>query len=216
MSVVTFRSLQRGPDKPYRTPFQWKAQRRIGDLMRIYCDQYPSGLPHNAVGVKYARYMCRTMAFDPVDGRSQWLDRYAAWMDADTRSKILSLGPHGTRHLSLGNHLELYDEDRDRLEAWTVEACDVTPAERKLINLEKERHRSERRRRKNNSVSREEYLATNTASSRQPWKDLKMSRAKFYRLGLHKVSETIPTAPSLINNIAVGPVPLPQKFAKAA
>jgi hypothetical protein len=157
------------------------------------------------------------MAFDPIDCRAQWLDRYASWMDANTRAKILSLGPHWYAASSLGQHLELYDEDRERLQAWTIAACDVDKDERKAINLEKERRRSERRRRENKSVPREQYLATNSASKLQPWKDLKMSRSKYYRLGLHGQSETGPTAPTLVYNIPVGVVSLPQsKLPRAA
>jgi hypothetical protein len=149
---ASVRLVQRGPDKPYRTSLQWQARRRAADLTRIYRDQFPNGLPHNSLGVKCARYLCRTMAFDPIDCRAQWLDRYASWIDADTRSKILSLGPHWYSASSLGQHLELYDEDRERLQAWTIEACNVTKDERKVINKGKNRKAQERHRRKNGSV----------------------------------------------------------------
>jgi hypothetical protein len=155
---------QRGSDKCYRTPMQWQARRRTAELTRIYRDQFPNGLPHNALGVKYARYMCRTMAFDPVDCRGQWLDRYAPWMDADTRAKILGLGPHWYAARSLGQHIELHDEDRERLEAWTIEAVDVTEEQREAINLDKRRKRQERYRRKKGVKPRDQ-----SASRLKPW-----------------------------------------------
>jgi hypothetical protein len=52
--IMPLRTLQRGKDKPYLTEGQKQAARRVGDLSRIYRDQYPNGLPHNDVGVKYA------------------------------------------------------------------------------------------------------------------------------------------------------------------
>ena len=35
----------------------------------------PNGLPHNALGVKYARYMCRTLAFFDFNRRARALAR---------------------------------------------------------------------------------------------------------------------------------------------
>lgn len=88
------RYFQNGKSKPYLTEQQKHAARRFGDLMRVYRDRYPDGLPHNSVGVRFARYVCRTMAFLPDDQRATWLDRHAAWMDAEIWDSILRLGPH--------------------------------------------------------------------------------------------------------------------------
>jgi hypothetical protein len=173
--------FQRGRDKVFRTDEQKRATARGAQLFRIYRDQYPNGLPHNELGVKYAKYMVRTMAFDPIDCRAQWLDRYTPWMDADMRAKLLSMGPHWYSKWSLGQHLELYDEDRERLQAWTIEACDVTKEQREEINREKERKRSEQRRRKNGAATRDQYEA-NSISRLAPWKLLGIGRSKFYQI----------------------------------
>jgi hypothetical protein len=181
-------------EKQYRTQEQGRALRRVAELTRVYRKQYPNGLPHNALGVRYARYMCRTLAFfDSIEGRERWLDRYAPWLDARTRSRILNFSPYWYSGRSLGEHLELYDEDREDLKAWSIEACDVSEDERKEINKKKERRRGERRRRKEGVDTREQYLAKNTKSRKKLWKALKMSRAKYYRLGLHR-RETGPSA----------------------
>jgi hypothetical protein len=85
---------------------------------------------------------------------------------------------------SLGQHLELYDEDRERLQAWMVGAVDVTPEQRKAINKEKHRKVQERARRKSGAIPRDVYL--NAAASRtKPWEALGMGRTKYYDLGLH-------------------------------
>ena len=91
---MPLKTLQRGKDKPRLTTDQKRAARRVSELSRIYRHQYPKGLPHNGLGVKYAKYMCRTMAFLPDDRRKKWLDRNADWMNAPTRDYILSLGPY--------------------------------------------------------------------------------------------------------------------------
>ena len=91
---MPLRTLQRGKDKPRLTTDQKRAARRVSELSKIYWHQYPHGLPHNGLGVKYAKYICRTMAFLPDDGRKKWLDQHAPWMDATTRDYVLSLGPY--------------------------------------------------------------------------------------------------------------------------
>jgi hypothetical protein len=181
-------------DKPRLTNEQGRAQRRVGELAKVYRDQYPKGLPHNSVGVKYAKYICRTLAFLPRDDRAKWLDRNAAWLDADTRDYILSLGPYWYNDRSLGDHLELYDEDRERLGIRTIEACDVTFEQRKEINRDKEVRRLEKRRRQNGAKPREQYLAE-SLSRTKPWEADKISRATWYR----QCRETGPTVSSLLN-----------------
>lgn len=85
---VSNRFKQRGKDKPYRTREQLKAMRRVKELTLIYSKPYPNGLPHNGLGVKYARYMIRTLAFfETIERRERWLDRYTPWMDADNRNE---------------------------------------------------------------------------------------------------------------------------------
>jgi hypothetical protein len=186
--------------KRYFTAEQKKAMRRVGDLTRIYRLQYPGHLPDNELGVKCARYMCRTLAFfASLDERKRWLDRYAPWMTGETRSRILSLPPHWYSAKSLGDHVELYDEDREKLKTWTIEACDVTKERRKLINKKKNCAAQERYRRKRGGETRAQYLAKNVKSRKEPWVSLNMSRAKYYRLVLHK-TETDPSAVRQVRN----------------
>ncbi len=96
------------------------------------------------------------MAFLPNDRRAQWLDRHAAWLNAETRDYILSLGPYWYADRSLGNKLELYNEDRERLETWSIEAIDVSYEERQMINREKNRQAQGKRRRKQGAKPRGE------------------------------------------------------------
>jgi hypothetical protein len=174
------RRFRRHPDKPRLTTEQGRAQRRVGELAKIYREQYPHGLPHNSVGVKYAKYICRTLAFLPRDDRAKWIDRNAAWLDSETRGYILSLGPYWYNGRSLGDHLELYDDDRERLGVRTIEACDVTFEQRKIINREKKIRRLEKQRRQKGAKPREQYLAE-SLSRTKPWEVDKISRSTWER-----------------------------------
>jgi hypothetical protein len=182
-NVVKFLNVvvaKRGKDKPYRTAEQLKALGRVAQLTRIYRDQYPKGLPHNDLGFKYAKYMLRTMAFfETIQGRERWLDRYVPWLDAKRRAAILNMSPHWYSPKSLGQHFELYDEDRERLQAWSVAAVDVDEDERATINQEKHRKALERQRRKNGIQTREEYRKS--VKSPEPWKAHNISKATYYR-----------------------------------
>jgi hypothetical protein len=173
---MPLRTLQTTKDKPYLTEGQKHAARRVGDLSRIYRDQYPNGLPHNRLGVKYAKYMCRTMAFLPNDRRAHWLDRYTPWMDPVILDSILSMGPYWYSARSLGNHLEVDNADRERLQAWTVEAFDISKDQRAVINNEKNRASHERRRRKAGAKPRKQSL-----SQTKPWEAENISRRTWER-----------------------------------
>ena len=178
--------FQTGKDKPHLTAEQKRAARRVKELSRIYYQQYPNGLPQDGVGVNYAKYMCRTMAWLPEDRREQWLDKHAPWMDQDTRDYLLKLGPHWYSLYQLGNHLELYDEDRERLQAWSIEAVDVTAEQRRMINREKNTKSQERRRRKAGAKPHAKSL-----SRTKPWLALNISRADWYRKGYHKGNPSV-------------------------
>jgi hypothetical protein len=163
-------------DKPRLTTDQKRAARRVLELKRIYHLQYPNGLPHNGLGVKYVKYLLRTMAFLPDDQREKWLSRYGQWIDPATRSYLLSLGPYWYAQRSLGDHLELADADREAAMAWSIEASGVTKEEREVINREKDRLWQERRRRRNGAKPQARSL-----SRTQPWLADGISRSAWER-----------------------------------
>jgi hypothetical protein len=159
---------QRHKDQPRRTRQQWKAQRRFGELMRIMHRYYPNGLPHNGAGYKFAKYVCRTLAFDPIDTRAEWLNRNAAWLDSLERGRLLSYGPYWYGKWSLGDNLELHDIDRMELDVRTIEAFDVTPEQREADNDRKNRERGDKNRRAAGVQTRDQYLAK-CKSQTKPW-----------------------------------------------
>ena len=200
--------VQRGQDKPRLTTEQKRAARRVRELSRIYYQQYPHGLPHNGLGVKYARYMLRTMAWLPDDRRAQWLDRHAPWIDVDKRADLLRLGAYWYAARSLGEHLELDDETREAAMAWSIEAVDVTCEERKAVNREKDRLRRERHRRKNGAKPHAQSVL-----HQEPWTLEGVSRRTWYRR--RKASGTDSSEPSLILTPCDVSVPSPAQAAAA-
>jgi hypothetical protein len=136
--------------------------------MRIAKLYYPHGLPHDSVGYNFAKYMVRTLAFDPIDTRAEWLNRYARWLNDEQRSKLMSYGPYWYGKWALGEKLELHDIDRMELDIRTIEAFDVTPEQRKAANLKKDSSRQAKQRRAAGVRTREDYLAQ-CKSRTKPW-----------------------------------------------
>jgi hypothetical protein len=184
------------------------AAQRIGQLSRyfwLHC--FPSGkLPDNEQGLRFARIMCRTMAYMPVDRREAWLDRRAPWLiGRKARAQILSLGAYKYGAASLGQALGLTDAVRTRLKIWSVLPIDVGwPV---LVRRRKESHamRQTARRRRHSAKPRKQWLAENSASRDEPWNALNISRRTYYRRGLHRGTG----ACALITSLRVehGPVP---------
>jgi len=185
----------------FQTPIQWRARRRVAELMRVFRDRWPKGLPHNREGARFCRYVIQTLAwFTTIDQRDRWLTRYAGWLQGEkVRGQILDAPPHWYGKRSLGEHLELYDADRERLKITTIEAVDVDDDEREVINREKDSKRKERRRRENGVQPRDQYLAE-SLSRTKPWEAAGYRcRRTWERYGKPGVASV--SAPSLIYNI---------------
>ena len=128
---------------------------------------YPNGLPHNGAGYKFAKYVCRTLAFDPIDREPMAEPQRGVARQAD-RDRLLSYGPYWYGKWSLGDNLELHDIDRMELDIRTIEAFDVTPEQREADNLRKDRERNDKNRRDAGVQTRDEYLAK-CKSRTKPW-----------------------------------------------
>jgi hypothetical protein len=109
-------------------------------------------------------------------------------MDPEIRDSILKAGPHWYHPRSLGNNLEIDDEDRERLQAWTIEAWNISKEQRKVLNLEKRRKAEERRRRKAGAKSQAE-----SDMRTKPWEADGISRATYYRRKQRETGSWPPT-----------------------
>jgi len=74
---------------------------------------------------------------------------------------------------------------RQKLGITTIGACDVSKRRRKMLRKKKDLLAKEQKRQQRGAKSHQ-----NSLSKRQPWKDQKMSRAKWYRLGKPGTYET--------------------------
>jgi hypothetical protein len=81
-------------------------------------------------------------------------------------------------------------EVRQALGLTTIGSVDVDKAGREKRREDRKRQEREDHRRNDGVVPRAEYLAAHSKSRDELWKPLGMSRAKYYRLGLHKAGET--------------------------
>jgi hypothetical protein len=65
------------------------------------------------------------------------------------------------------------------------------------LSQEEKRERKTAKRRSDGVVPRAEYLAAHSKSRTEPWKALNMSKAKYYRLGLHTAPEVRQVCPEI-------------------
>ncbi|MGY8685732.1 hypothetical protein Q2941_49745 [Bradyrhizobium sp. UFLA05-153] len=87
---------------------------------------------------------------------------------------------------------------RQSLGLTTIGSIDVDKAARVKRRQDRKRQEREEHRRNNGVVPRAEYLAAHSKSREEPWKQLGMSKSRYYRLGLHKASETGPCTPKRV------------------
>jgi hypothetical protein len=150
--------------------------------------------------------MVQTMAFFlSASQRAEWLNEHASWLKPPIRNYLLDLAPHWHSGDFLGQHLELEDEVRERLRAWSIKATDVTSEQRAAINREKNRRTAERSRRMKGAKQRSQYEAE-SLSQTKPWELEGISRRTWYR----KRRGTSASRPYLYNNTSDGPVPFQQ------
>jgi hypothetical protein len=128
-------------------------------------------------------------------------DRLQQWFEATcaaifTRDEIEEAAEDAkrrdTRLANADNLAEVMDlqyEDRQRLQIFTIGAVDMSKRQRQAAYKQRKRERQrltdEAKRRAAGARSRAQYLA-NSLSRTEPWVPLGMSRAKYYRLGLHE------------------------------
>jgi hypothetical protein len=152
-------------------------------LNRIYRSRHRRGvLPDNEEGKKAIEYLATTMrtARYSVATRLDRLNEHAPWLN-DSQIEMLLYSGHGIvtnakgkcRPLPdiisgsyLGQHLEVENEERERLKAWWIKPCDMSDEEFEAYKCEKRRKRESNRRRKNGAKSH-----ADSDSRTKPWID---------------------------------------------
>jgi hypothetical protein len=163
-------------------------RKRVAEMTRAYESSFPQRrLPNNSLGRKWARYMIRTKRLYPGPLDYLWLKDWCPWMDESERDRILSYKGHWYSGRSLGEHLEIDNTMRQDLRLWTMRPNDVEWEQVQLERRQRQYMKTQAKRRRNGVRPRAECEAN---SARAKAKALGISRAKYYRLGLHKTGET--------------------------
>jgi hypothetical protein len=122
-----------------------------------------------------------------------WAAQWAPWCNrADLANLVerVEADPRKWTADSLAHELGITFAVRQALKLTTIGAIDLDKAGRKQRRNDRKAEKETQRRRKNGAVPRADYLAANSKSRDEPWVALNMSKSKYYRLGLHRLSPT--------------------------
>jgi hypothetical protein len=175
------------------------AAMRLGEIVRLrhWRKKYRTESDLN----KWLFVVCHTLA--PLKERKGGLDLYhlhdflkhcpLSFDDDDAVKMIHKACEYRAEHPNfrnlssetVGECLDVTSEERRGCRITQMAAVDETPEQRNALRREKDRQRKQHERRAKSVMPRAEYEAESLSRSK-PWKALKMSRAKYYRLGLHK------------------------------
>ena len=134
-------------------------------MKRIFQYLFPNGvLPHNDLGRKWIRYLCRTMAWLPVDQRHSAISKHAPWMSEAERCRLMAFGPYWYTMTSLGQKLEVDLAMYTELRTWSVLPVDAFWEDLQVLKKERHRVREERRRRRKGAKAH-----ADSATRTKPW-----------------------------------------------
>lgn len=140
---------------------------------------------------------------------ADWCRKWAPWVKDHELAAITSIASTRRRMMTADGAaglIRLTWADRTRLGIRTIGACDVPKDERMKLAKERKRERDRNRKaeaRKANGVKDRASYEAQSLSTLKPWKDLGMSRAKWYR--------TRETSPSRIEVIGNGDTPVSRR-----
>jgi hypothetical protein len=163
-------------------------RKRVAEMTRAYQSSFPQRrLPNNGLGRKWARYMMRTKRLYPGALDYLWVENWCPWMDESECDRILSYKGHWYSSGSLGERLEIDNAMRKELRLWTMRPNDV-PWEQVQSEMRQRQYMRTQAKRRRNGVRTSAERKANSARAKAA---LGISRAKYYRLGLHKTGETV-------------------------
>ncbi len=182
---------------------------RAGEVKRILLDRYGRFLPNNGSGRDAIQLVAECLVLVRGDVRQKiegFIVTHAPWavheIDAVTEAAVVA-----ARWLSpdeMAWRIALSVADRKRLRIRTIGAVGVTARQRKTQQKNTRAEREAERRRDAGAKSREDYLV-GSLSRTEPWKQLGISRAQWYRRRKRQ-DETSPCPIFLEYIISHGPV----------
>jgi hypothetical protein len=188
---------------------------RIGDLNKLYRHRYGGEFyvfpADDDAGREDLRILLDHYSYANPARMQKVAALRAPWLtgaELDDFLDEVSRFPRIWKAQDLGDHMNLTEAERCMLGIRTIGSIDMTPRQRRLQRKARDKERKASERRAKGAKPHEE-----SAARLEPWKALKMSRAKYYRLGLHRRRETGETDSSTVNlfNTADESVSLPSK-----
>jgi hypothetical protein len=208
--------LERAQDKIYN-PNGALHRARIGDLNKVFQAHYGADainyqFPDDDAGRMDAMILAQHYASGNPSALARVLRARLPWMDeAEFQSLIAEAfeDPLFWGAQELAHALQLTDERRSALKIKTIGSIDVSKRQRKKRRKVKDKEYQIAKRRAKDVKPREQYLAEHTTNRDKPWLPLKISKATYYRRGLHLTqvgSETSVSAMKLVSNTCDTPV----------
>jgi hypothetical protein len=181
-------------------PSEMKRRRRLGDLRKLFRDRYGWHFPDDDAGREDLYELLLPISVGPHGDLKlpDEIKRWAPWMrpkeateliDRIHRTPIWERKPNAE---TLGNRLRLTNEERERLQLWSIRPHNMTKRDMTAQRRAKARERARQRRLMQGSGARRAaYLARPSAAKTKPWhlQDPPVSRATYYRqaVRLHRV-----------------------------
>ena len=169
-------------------------ERRVRDLTRFFAFTY-GGLPDDDAGRDLFFVLAHhvtSLDGDPENSIRDYAAAWCKWMpddELDALARRVLAKPYKWGADVLAHEIGLYDAVRTLLDIRSIGAIDVPKAERVKRRAQRKAETKKAKRRAAGSKPQAASL-----SSTKPWLAGGMSRAKFYRLGLHReTSETVLT-----------------------
>ena len=192
---------------------------RVGDLNKIFGARYGSDavnyqFPDDDAGRIDAMILAQHYANGNPSALARVLRKRLPWMDAAEFHDLIEEARGSPRFWGteeLARALPLTDKRRTELKIKSIGSIDMTKRQRNKRRKAKntEQHRAAARAK--GVKPREQYLAEHTANRDKPWLELKISKATYYRRGLHLTqvgSETSASAIKLVSVTEDAPVSL--------
>ena len=196
---------------------------RIGDLNKIFGACYGANsadyqFPDDDAGRIDAMILARHYANGNSNALARVMRCRLPWMDEAELQNLIAEALESPRFWGaeeLAQDLQLTDQRRSDLKIQSIGCIDMTKRQRTKRGKAKKTERRRAVRRANGVKPREQYLAENTTNRDKPWLALKISKATYYRRGLHLRQADSETSLSPVKLVSVtGDAPVSQSEPK--
>lgn len=170
--------------RPIKTPID---ALRVYDLARLCTYRFGPEFPEDDCGRSDLLIIFHHLArLSDADKRMRSFARAKApWLSSTELELMIGYVARYPRYWSadeLAEELQLRLHDRELLQIKTIGCVDLNLRQRQDLRRKRKRDREEERRRASGARPREQYEG-NSDNRTKPWKKLRMSRAKWFRLG---------------------------------